>query len=92
MDQNNKRSEIWVQREIFCKKVFGKKYRAMKENSVECQGQRTTNKCMNSEKKNKFMKHKRHSWVCIQCTESNIIDNSKPRHADALINVSVLLC
>lgn len=51
MDQNNKRSEIWVQREIFCKKVFGKKYRAMKENSVECQGQRTTNKCMNSEKK-----------------------------------------
>lgn len=53
MDQNNKRSEIWVQREIFCKKVFGKKYRAMKENSVGCQGQRTTNKCMNSEKKKK---------------------------------------
>lgn len=46
-----KQQKIWVQREIFCKKVFGKKYRAMKENSVECQGQRTTNKCMNSEKK-----------------------------------------
>lgn len=38
------------------------------------------------------MKHKRRSWVCIQCTESNTIDNSKPRHADVLINVSVLLC
>lgn len=65
MGQNNKRPEIWVQREIFWKKVFGKKYRAMKKNSVGCQGQRTTNKCMNSEKISKFLWNTRNIPGCV---------------------------